>query len=583
VSRRPPSSLLLASTVPLPAAPAEREAPAPPRLPPTWARRRVGRPPAAPGRTGTRDPAARPPVPGRVYGALAAVALTLGALSLLAPSTPSYDPWSWNLWAREIVHGHLTITDTGTSWKPLPMIFTIPFALLGSAGPDLWLVVARAGAVAAALMAFRLAHRLTRELARARLGDEADREGWAVRAPAALAGLIALIALGFAARGGYITANGLGYSEGLATALLLVAVECHLDGRPRAAFLVGFLVALDRPEIWLFWIPYGLWLARRDPGARGLVAVAVAAQPVAWFLPVYLGSGHLGSSVARAQNPRANSLAYSSDPFLSELTRAAWPTMMMRVKLMAGLVLLAAAGLSLRARARVRAGAARPAGAAVSALDIAALLGLGGAAWFVVIALMTQLGFSGNDRYLVLGAGPVDVCAAVGFGAVAVELGRVRSRRPGRGWAGVGARAGVGIGLAAAAFALLPGWIETQDFVALPKVHGALLYQARLRQDLGAAIARAGGPRRVLACGRVMTEGFQVPMVAYALGVPTPRVLAPPASTATPGPAPDVILQTRATRSSSQLPIVRAWAPVDYTYDGASGPWHTFTHCAAGS
>ena len=128
------------------------------------------------------SPRRAPITPGRFYAALAAVVLALGALSLLAPSTPSYDPWSWTVWARQIIHGHLTITDTGTSWKPLPMIATVPFALLGGAAPDLWLAVARAGAIAAVVMAFRLAHRLTRELALARTGagagcsDTADGE-----------------------------------------------------------------------------------------------------------------------------------------------------------------------------------------------------------------------------------------------------------------------------------------------------------------------------------------------------------------------------------------------------------------------
>jgi hypothetical protein len=37
-----------------------------------------------------------------------------------------------------------------------------------------------------------------------------------VQGPALLAGALALIALGFAAKGSYITANGLGYSDALA-------------------------------------------------------------------------------------------------------------------------------------------------------------------------------------------------------------------------------------------------------------------------------------------------------------------------------------------------------------------------------
>src|SRR5579875_2916138 len=259
-------------------------------------------PPAAQTPLSSPERPAPRPTPGRLYAGLAALTLALGALSLLAPSTPSYDPWSWTLWAREIVHGHLVITATGTSWKPLPMIATIPFALFGPAvAPDLWLVVARAGAIAAVLMAFHLARRLVADVARERLGVE---RGLALHAPATLAGLLALVALGFAAKGAYITDNGLGYSEALAAALVLLAIDCLLDGRHRAAFLTGFLVALDRPEIWLFWVPYGLWLARRERSMRPLVAACLAAQPVAWFLPVYLGSGHLGSSVARATHPR---------------------------------------------------------------------------------------------------------------------------------------------------------------------------------------------------------------------------------------------------------------------------------------
>jgi len=544
-------------------------------------------PPAAQTPLPPHERAAPRPTPGRLYAGLAALTLALGGLSLLAPSTPSYDPWSWALWAREIVHGHLVITTTGTSWKPLPMLFTIPFAMLGPrVAPDLWLVIARAGAIAAVLMACRVAYRLVADVAAARLdaGERAagpGRAGWAVRAPAGLAGLLALVALGFAARGAYITDNGLGYSEALAAALLLVSIDLLLDRRHRAAFLVGFLVALDRPEIWLFWIPYGLWLARRDRSMRALVATCLAAQPIAWLLPVYLGSGHLGSSIARATNPRANSLAYASDPFWAELSRAALPTVMLRIKLMAALLVGAVAANRLAAL--------RPHGAARDrasdrALMAAAAIGLGGLAWFVVIAVMTRIGFSGNNRYLVLGAALVDVCGAVGFGCLAVGLGAALTRARRGGGAALRRGALVGTAVAAAAFALLPTWIQGSDFVALPKIHRALLYQARLRQDLGRAIALVGGRRHLLRCGSVMVEGFQVPMVAYALDVPTTRVLAPPASPLHPGPEPDTILQTRATQSSSLLPRVRDWNAADYTYRGSAGPWNTFTrHCASGT
>src|SRR3954464_3234323 len=90
----------------------------------------------------------------------AAVAvLALTALSFLAPSAPTYDPWAWIIWGREILHLDLSTVD-GPSWKPLPVLLTTPFALFGSLAPDLWLFVARAGAIAGVVMAFRVARRL---------------------------------------------------------------------------------------------------------------------------------------------------------------------------------------------------------------------------------------------------------------------------------------------------------------------------------------------------------------------------------------------------------------------------------------
>ena len=56
--------------------------------------------------------------------------LALAALSLLMVSAPTYDPWSWIIWGREITQWDLVTTD-GPSWKPLPVLFTTPFSLFG--------------------------------------------------------------------------------------------------------------------------------------------------------------------------------------------------------------------------------------------------------------------------------------------------------------------------------------------------------------------------------------------------------------------------------------------------------------------
>ena len=529
--------------------------------------------------------------PGNFFLWLAIVALAVGALSLLIPSTPSYDPWSWLVWSRQIIHGHLTITSGGTSWKPLPMIFTIPFALFGHAAPDLWLVVARAGAFAAAVMVFRLAYRLTLRVGG--LFGEADPglDRLTVMAPALLAGLIGAVALVLSASGGFVSSNALGYSEGFAAALLLISIDRHIDGRHRQAFVVGFLVALDRPEIWLFWGPYGLWLFWKDPGARVLVAALFVITPIVWFLPVYLGCGSFGCSVNRATHPRSNSLAFASNPFVAELKRAAWPTMLLRIKVVAALLVLAVAGILLAAYRR--AGLAGLRTDANRARLTTALIGLGGLAWFVVIAVMTQAGFSGNNRYLVLGSALVDICGAVGFGWAAREIGVVASRRWRRRRSAAGTTAvssalqWAATALVALVFLWAPNWVGA-NMISIPRTHGSLVYQAHLRQGMDDLVARFGGPGKVLACGSIMTEGFQVPMVAWVLGVPTTRIEAPPTNggAAYPQPAedaPNLVLQTRDTRSAHLLPLLSTWPSVRFHYAGTSGPVHLFTHACGAS
>jgi hypothetical protein len=564
--RRPAAGVVTASTTDFPATPASAPAPAAT----TGARmnwRQAGR---------------------NFYLVLAGVCLLIGALSLLIPSTPSYDPWSWLLWSREIIHGQLTITTGGTSWKPLPMIFTIPFALFGNAAPDLWLVVARAGAVAAVVMVFRLAYRLTRQMP-GLFGEVASGGGRLTAiAPALLAGVLGAVALALSASGGFVSSNTLGYSEGLATALLLIAIERLLDGQPRQAFVVGFFLALDRPETWLFWGLLGLWLLWKDAGARVLVIASAAVVLVCWFLPVYLGCGSVSCSVTRAVHPRSNSLAFASNPFDAELSRAAWPTMLLRIKIVAALLVLAVAAILWRTwRREGSAGVRTPAN---RARITTALIGLGGLAWFVLIAIMTQAGFSGNNRYLVLGAALVDICGAVGFGWAAAELAVMVSRvfapaRRSRRAETTGASAAVGwasAGVVALVFLFGPNWVGA-NLISIPRTHGSLVYQAHLRQGMDAIITRFGGAKKVLACGNVMTEGFQVPMVSWTLGVPTTRIEASPLAGAEPGPPPNVILQTRDTRSAARLPFLSSWPSVSYHYAGTSGPVHMFTYRCAGT
>jgi hypothetical protein len=556
-----------------------------------------------------------------MYAWLAVLALALAALSLLFPSTPSYDPWAWLVWGREIIHGSLH-TPGGPTWKPLPMIFTTIFALFGSIQPNLWLVVARAGAALAVFMSGALAARLTWRLAVA--GSEpSESQGevrWSAAVPAALAALIAMASL--ALTGEFLDASTLGYSEGLMVAATLMALDRHLDGHYRQAFIFGFVAALDRPEIWLFWGPYGLWLMWRDPGARALVVGLAVLTLFLWFVPQKWGGGSWTSGVTRAQHPRKNSPAFAPCPFCAELKDHAWPLVLLRIKVAAALAVLCGAGVLWRFRsalprwqtmfARPAAAGAHPAAAGgrpadggegkllparASALLTLIVGGVFGLAWWVLVALETQAGFSGNDRYLVLGSAFIVLVGAVGYGwlalALARLLGRARARsavRKGLGRAAVLTASAI----SALLFVFGPNFVGA-NLIDIPRTHGSLLYQAHLRQDLVALIDEHGGARRILACGPVMSEGFQVPMVAWYLNVRTVTVTDQPDTNpegldpVRPGGWPSTIFQDRDNRGAALLPLpqtIKGWEHQGAHYSFTVGPHHTmyfFQDCRPGT
>src|SRR4051795_4181377 len=229
--------------------------------------------------------------------ALGAACLAVGALSLLAPTTPTYDPWAWLIWGREVLHLNLD-THFGPSWKPLPVALTTIFALVPGAAPALWVAVARAGALAAIVLAFRVARRLG--------------GGVAGGALAAVSLAISTDFLRFAA---------VGDSEGLLVALLLAALELHLAGRRRAALWAGFGAALLRPESWPFVGLYAVWLAWREPRLRRLVAGMTIAGAALWFGPELWGSGNALRAGQRARDPNPNALAFAKHPALEVVKR----------------------------------------------------------------------------------------------------------------------------------------------------------------------------------------------------------------------------------------------------------------------
>ncbi len=448
------------------------------------------------------------------------------------------------------------------------MCFKVAWRLTGR------LLGVRAGAGSRAGAAGSRAGAAGESVVSAHIGQKRRSSGLIQRASGArgVGSLLPLLA-GAIAAGSFINApnvlsgNALGYSEGLLTALVLIALERHLDGARRQAFVVAFFAALDRPELWLLWVPYGIYLARTDPAARKLVLSLFALVPVLWFLPELWGSGHLFRGIARAQTPRSNSAAYAKCPLCTEFSHHAWRLLLPRVEI-AALLATGAAAIGLwrgRARWRSQSGAAR--------VELLAL-GVVGFAWWVGVAIETQAGFSGNDRYLVLGAALIAIAGGVGWAWGASALARMLRRR-----FGVSASVLAAVVAAIAVLLAIPPSIFRKGVISIPATHGSLVYQARLREDLSKTVRVLGGPAPILRCGTVMTEGFQVPMVAWALGVHTAQVEAPPASSANPGAAPNVIFQTRASRTAFALPVVQAWRNANYRLEAHVGTFRVYSSC----
>jgi hypothetical protein len=295
-----------------------------------------------------------------------AAALAVAALSLLAPWALAFDPLAWLVWGRETTRLALD-TTTGPSWKPLPVLFTVVFALWEQAAPALWLIVARAGGLLALAGAYVLGARIA--------------ERWAGAAAVAVMALSPW----------WLFHTALGNSEGLLAAAVLWAVIAHLEGRTRAALACATAAALLRPEAWPFLALYGAWLWRRGEKAVLIPAVLV---PLLWFGPDVVGAGGaLGASHTARGVPSPGSAKLESVPFLAVLGDTATISTLPAV---AGALVAAWLGGPLARR-----------------------IFAGAAAWVVLVAVMTTAGYAGNSRYLVAAA----ALGAALAGAGAVRLG----------------------------------------------------------------------------------------------------------------------------------------------------------------
>jgi hypothetical protein len=340
----------------------------------------------------------------RSYAVIAVVVcIVLAALSAaILPTVPSYDPWSWIVWGREVTDPHLSfVVSGGPSWKPLPFLFTTVWGLFGQAAPTLWVITARAGGLLGLVAAWRLASRL--------VGGGR---------PGVLAGTLAVAGVVLTQDWVYYFLRGT--SEVVLIGASLWALDRLLDGHKTQAFVLGIAASLIRPEWWPFIGLYALWLWFRDPDfktwpMRLVILAGLASLPVLWFGPPWAGSGQPFLAATHAAEYNGH---LGSDPFRAVIGRGI--DLQVLPALIAGILAVVLGWL--RARDRL-------------------LLAMGACvvAWWVVVVGMTLDGYPGLERFFLPAAALTCVLGGVGITRIAQLAGEAVKGHSGLATAGAAA------------------------------------------------------------------------------------------------------------------------------------------------
>ena len=399
---------------------------------------------------------------------------------LWARARPGYDPYGWLVWGKLTVHLKLD-TNGAPSWKPLPFLFTVPFAVAGHYALWLWMIFSVAISLSGPLFAWRIAFRLT--------GADPER-----RYAAYAAGLFAaLFVLGINQYSHYILSVE---SDTMIVSLCLAAIDCQLSGRHRWAFWIWWLGALGRPEVWPFFGLSGLWLWRSVPAYRRWVAAGFALVAVLWFGIPGLTSKSFFTAGNIAQNsPRAlhsNKITGTIGRFFGLEATPVW----------------IATGAAVAWAAYRR--------------DRAVLLLAGGAAAWVVIEIAFVLhGWPGVARYMFEPAGVCAALAGVFVGRVILDVPPlVRSLLARLAPARLGTRAatqlgGWGAALVVAVFAasMLPAARTQERFERKDLTHER--GRTALINRLSGVVSRLGASH-ILACGQPnIPIGYQSVLAWY--------------------------------------------------------------------
>jgi hypothetical protein len=323
----------------------------------------------------------------------AALLIVSTALVLWADARPGYDPYGWLVWGKLTIHWNLD-TNGAPSWKPLPFVFTVPFAVAGHYALWLWMILSVAVSLSGLVFAWRIAVRLT---------DAPSSRRWV----GYLAGAFAALALlGIRDYTHFILSS---QSDTMIVSLCLAAIDCQLAGRRKWAFWLWILGSLGRPEVWPFLALYSLWAWRAFPAMRRMIAAGLVLIPLFWFgIPALTAKSAFIAGDNALHSPRelhSNKLLGTLDRFLDLQELPVWLTGLLAVAI-----------------------------AAVRRQRFILLLAAGAVAWVVVEVAFVLHGYPGVPRYLFEPVSILCVLAGVFVGRVLLDattlLARVSTRIP---------------------------------------------------------------------------------------------------------------------------------------------------------
>jgi hypothetical protein len=403
--------------------------------------------------------------------ATAAVILVISAVLLVwARTRPSYDAYGWMVWGYQTLHGSLDLGGA-PSWKPVPFLFTVPFALFGHYQLWLWMLTACAVALAGPVFGARIAFRLCggRELRH----DSTPLQRFAPYAAAFVAGAAVL---GIEDYLHYILSS---QSDPMLVTFTLAALDMGLLGRYRWALVFAVLTGLGRPEIWPFLGLFMLWCWFRQPRMRWMVIAGIVLIAFMWFgIPTITnGRPDVAGQLAKG-SPRelkSNQLVGTVKRFHEMQYLPVWIAAAFAVVL-----------------------------AALRRNWIVLTLGVGVVAWLIVEIAFAYHGWPALPRYMFESAGVVAVLAGVAIGWLLSDAPRIVRGVPA--WAGA-------VIAAVLVLAMIPGAVSRAHAEHRDLAHErARTHEISLLATVTSAI---GGAHHVLDCGQPVTDVGYVSSLAW--------------------------------------------------------------------